>query len=162
MGFLLLSLARMVAAHWDKTQKVAVDHADWIEDGWKDWLRFDEASVPHLEGWMHDAPTKSRRRCSRLDRGKNLGFARVVATKALRDPFGRALTRGRSRRGFFSFTEVTDPAAHREYNEWHQLDHLPEQMPLGGIRSASAGWRRRDAEPYSVGSVRRLVWPPTT
>jgi hypothetical protein len=35
--------------------------------------------------------------------------------------------------GFFSFTEVTDPAAHRAYNEWHQLDHLPEQYPLAGI-----------------------------
>jgi hypothetical protein len=35
--------------------------------------------------------------------------------------------------GFFSFTEVTDPDAHRAYNEWHQLDHLPEQFPLAGI-----------------------------
>jgi hypothetical protein len=35
--------------------------------------------------------------------------------------------------GFFSFTEVTDPAAHRAYNEWHQLDHLPEQFSLEGI-----------------------------
>jgi hypothetical protein len=35
--------------------------------------------------------------------------------------------------GFFSFTEITDPAAHRSYNEWHQLDHLPEQFPLPGI-----------------------------
>jgi hypothetical protein len=35
--------------------------------------------------------------------------------------------------GFFSFTEVTDPAAHHSYNEWHQLDHLPEQFPLPGI-----------------------------
>jgi len=35
--------------------------------------------------------------------------------------------------GFFSFTEVTDPSAHRAYNRWHQLDHLPEQMPLPGI-----------------------------
>jgi hypothetical protein len=35
--------------------------------------------------------------------------------------------------GFFSFTEVTNPAAHRSYNEWHQLDHLPEQIPLAGI-----------------------------
>ena len=35
--------------------------------------------------------------------------------------------------GFFSFTEVTDPAEHRSYNEWHQLDHLPEQFPLPGI-----------------------------
>jgi len=35
--------------------------------------------------------------------------------------------------GFFSFTEITDPAAHHAYNEWHQLDHLPEQYPLPGI-----------------------------
>ena len=35
--------------------------------------------------------------------------------------------------GFFSFTEITDPAEHRSYNEWHQLDHLPEQLPLRGI-----------------------------
>jgi hypothetical protein len=35
--------------------------------------------------------------------------------------------------GFFSFTEVTDPAEHRSYNAWHQLDHLPEQFPLPGI-----------------------------
>jgi len=35
--------------------------------------------------------------------------------------------------GFFSFTEVTDPAGHAAYNEWHQLDHLPEQFSLDGI-----------------------------
>jgi hypothetical protein len=35
--------------------------------------------------------------------------------------------------GFFSFTEVTDPAAHRAYNEWHQFDHLPEQFSLDGM-----------------------------
>ena len=35
--------------------------------------------------------------------------------------------------GFFSFTEVTDPAEHHSYNEWHMLDHLPEQFPLPGI-----------------------------
>ena len=35
--------------------------------------------------------------------------------------------------GFFSFTEVTDPREHRSYNEWHQLDHMPEQFPLDGI-----------------------------
>ena len=50
--------------------------------------------------------------------------------------------------GFFSFTEVTDPAAHPAYNEWHQLDHMPEQMPLEGIVHGerwviSPGCRRR-------------------
>jgi hypothetical protein len=35
--------------------------------------------------------------------------------------------------GFFSFTEITDPSEHRAYNEWHQLDHMPEQYPLPGL-----------------------------
>jgi hypothetical protein len=37
------------------------------------------------------------------------------------------------RLGFFSFTEITDPREHRSYNEWHQLDHMPEQYPLDGV-----------------------------
>jgi hypothetical protein len=37
------------------------------------------------------------------------------------------------RLAFFSFTEITDPGAHRAYNEWHQLDHLPEQYTIPGI-----------------------------
>jgi hypothetical protein len=35
--------------------------------------------------------------------------------------------------GFFSFTEITDPGEHHAYNEWHQLDHMPEQYPLEGL-----------------------------
>lgn len=35
--------------------------------------------------------------------------------------------------GYFSFTEITDPGEHRSYNEWHQLDHMPEQYPLPGL-----------------------------
>jgi hypothetical protein len=35
--------------------------------------------------------------------------------------------------GFFSFTEITDPSAHQAYNQWHQLDHLPEQFGVDGI-----------------------------
>ena len=40
---------------------------------------------------------------------------------------------GKVRIGFFSFTEITDPAEHRSYNEWHMYDHMPEQFPIGGI-----------------------------
>jgi hypothetical protein len=35
--------------------------------------------------------------------------------------------------GFFSFTEITDPAQHRRYNEWHLFDHMPEQPPIAGV-----------------------------
>ena len=34
--------------------------------------------------------------------------------------------------GFFSFTEILD-GDHRTYNEWHMLDHMPEQFALEGI-----------------------------
>ena len=51
--------------------------------------------------------------------------------------------------GFFSFTEITDPSAHEAYNAWHQLDHLPEQFTLDGVRFGQR-WVRsprcRDAE----------------
>ncbi len=40
---------------------------------------------------------------------------------------------GKVKLGYFSFTEITDPAEHRLYNEWHQLDHMPEQFPLEGM-----------------------------
>jgi hypothetical protein len=35
--------------------------------------------------------------------------------------------------GFFSFTEVLD-GRHREYNEWHLFDHMPEQLKLDGFQ----------------------------
>jgi len=35
--------------------------------------------------------------------------------------------------GFFSFTGDHRSQRHHSYNEWHQLDHMPEQFPLDGI-----------------------------
>ena len=54
--------------------------------------------------------------------------------------------------GFFSFTEITDPAEHRAYNEWHQLDHMPEQLPLDGIAYGQR-WVSTPAVTRAVGSV---------
>jgi hypothetical protein len=34
--------------------------------------------------------------------------------------------------GFFSFTEILN-GNHKGYNEWHMLDHMPEQFPIPGI-----------------------------
>jgi hypothetical protein len=36
-------------------------------------------------------------------------------------------------KNFFSFAEIPDPALHRAYNEWHQLDHRPENLMLDGV-----------------------------
>lgn len=45
---------------------------------------------------------------------------------------------------FFSFVQLGDPSEHRNYNEWHQLDHRPENLALPGI-SWGDRWAR-DAE----------------
>jgi hypothetical protein len=36
-------------------------------------------------------------------------------------------------RMFLTLTHLTEPARHREYNAWHQLDHLPENLLLDGV-----------------------------
>jgi hypothetical protein len=38
-----------------------------------------------------------------------------------------------SHRAFFGFTALTDQTRHHEYNEWHQLDHLPENLLQPGV-----------------------------
>src|SRR6185437_4809689 len=36
-------------------------------------------------------------------------------------------------RAYFSFSEITDPGKHRDHNEWHQLDHRPENLIQKGV-----------------------------
>lgn len=57
--------------------------------------------------------------------------------------------------GFLSFTEVTDPGAHRAYNAWHQLDHLPEQLPLPGVV-----WGQRWVSTPACTAARAAQVPP--
>jgi cyclopropane fatty-acyl-phospholipid synthase-like methyltransferase len=65
--------------HWEKTGKVHVDVADSIEDGWKDWLVFGEAKLPFTNDHWEKAASDEVAML-RVDRGKNLGFTRIVAT----------------------------------------------------------------------------------
>jgi SAM-dependent methyltransferase len=67
--------------HWEKSGKVRVDHAEEVEDGWADWLRFDEVTALHGEGWRQEGAHRSAAML-RADRGETLCFSRVVATKA--------------------------------------------------------------------------------
>jgi cyclopropane fatty-acyl-phospholipid synthase-like methyltransferase len=66
--------------HWAKTGKVTVDHADLIDDAWRDWLRFNDYIAPRVEGWWVEA-TATTHDLLVADQGVELGFSRVVATK---------------------------------------------------------------------------------
>lgn len=66
--------------HWAKTGKVTVDHADLIEDGWRDWLQFNDFITPWVEGWWVEEVATTHDMLE-ADRGENLGFTRIVATK---------------------------------------------------------------------------------
>ena len=67
--------------HWEKTGRVRVDHAAWVDDGWRDWLRFTEECQPHLTGWRAEAAAGERAMLE-ADRGEVLGFTRMVGTRA--------------------------------------------------------------------------------
>jgi hypothetical protein len=54
---------------------------------------------------------------------------------------------------FFSFTEVTDPTAHRAYNEWHQLDHRPENLALPGVLHGERWVRSPDCRSIGVSAA---------
>jgi SAM-dependent methyltransferase len=73
-------------AHWEKTGKVRVERADAIEEGWKDWLRFEEVMERLLKGGPKEAAARLEAATRsiamlRVDQGNHLGFSRVVATR---------------------------------------------------------------------------------
>lgn len=47
-------------------------------------------------------------------------------------------------RVFLSFPEVLDDDRHRDYNHWHQFDHLPQNLALPGVRHGQR-WVRTPA-----------------
>lgn len=55
-------------------------------------------------------------------------------------------------RSFFSFLELTDPARHHEFNEYHQLDHRPENLALPGVVWGDRWVRSPDCAAMSSGS----------
>ena len=59
-------------------------------------------------------------------------------------------------RAFFSVMGVTDPAKHRAYNEYHQLDHRPENLLLPGVAWGDRWVRSPDCAAASFGSDRNF------
>jgi hypothetical protein len=56
---------------------------------------------------------------------------------------------------FFSFSGMTDPTKHAEYNRWHQMDHRPENLALHGVVHGERWVRSPDCAPLgAVGDAR--------
>ncbi|MFZ0665968.1 MAG: methyltransferase domain-containing protein [Acidimicrobiales bacterium] len=66
--------------HWKKTQKVTVERADALDEGWKDWLDFTEACLPRVSGWRKEAASNEVAML-RIDQGELLGFTRIIGRK---------------------------------------------------------------------------------
>lgn len=62
--------------HWEKMPEISVERADWLENGWKEWMEW-IALCDH--DWHGDGEREAE--MLRVDGGRNLGFARVVARK---------------------------------------------------------------------------------
>ena len=66
--------------HWNKTRKVVVVEVSMIDDGWRDWLQFNDFITPHVEGWWVKEVATTHDMLM-TDQGTELGFVRLLATK---------------------------------------------------------------------------------
>ena len=55
-------------------------------------------------------------------------------------------------RAFLTLTTLDDPARHAEYNAWHQLDHLPENLALPGVLWGDRWVCSPDCRPWRTGT----------
>ena len=61
-----------------------------------------------------------------------------------------------AKRAFFSFLELTDRSRHQEFNEYHQLDHRPENLALPGVVWGERWVRSPDCAALSSGGDAEL------
>jgi cyclopropane fatty-acyl-phospholipid synthase-like methyltransferase len=61
--------------HWQKSQAVTIEHADWLPHGWDDWLRWNRACALASRGWERELQLLE------ADGGDLLGFSRIVARR---------------------------------------------------------------------------------
>ncbi|MEU2061522.1 methyltransferase domain-containing protein [Streptomyces sp. NPDC013455] len=67
--------------HWTRSGAVEVETADWLTDGWREWLLWCEVVAGHSTDQWH---VEMAGRCAemlRADQGRTLGFARVVGRR---------------------------------------------------------------------------------
>jgi hypothetical protein len=66
---------------WTRSGQITVEVADWLVDGWRDWLLWNEVCAEHGErGSVRDGAAREAA-ALRLDAGATLGFARVIGRR---------------------------------------------------------------------------------
>ncbi|GAA2236851.1 cyclopropane-fatty-acyl-phospholipid synthase family protein [Streptomyces nogalater] len=68
--------------HWTRSGAVQVETADWLEDGWRDWLRWCDVVTEESADDLHVRMAGRSAEMLRVDEGRSLGFVRVVGRRA--------------------------------------------------------------------------------
>ncbi|MGW0085114.1 methyltransferase domain-containing protein [Streptomyces sp. NPDC003393] len=68
--------------NWTRTGAVTVETADWLEEGWRDWLRWSEVCAEESPSEFMAGMARDSVELLNADRGRLLGFARVVGRRA--------------------------------------------------------------------------------
>jgi hypothetical protein len=64
------------SSHFEKSEKVSILFADFLEDGWQLWRKWHQ--IRQIKGFPYD---ENEAALLEIDQGANLGFSRIVARK---------------------------------------------------------------------------------
>ncbi|MGW1955685.1 methyltransferase domain-containing protein [Streptomyces sp. NPDC001920] len=67
--------------HWTRSAAVEVEAADWLEDGWRDWLLWCEVVAEESPEEFHRTMARRNGDLVRADEGRALGFVRLVGRR---------------------------------------------------------------------------------
>ncbi|MFI9824483.1 SAM-dependent methyltransferase [Streptomyces sp. NPDC052013] len=67
--------------HWTRSGAVEVEVAEWQEEGWRDWLLWSEVCAEESSSEFMARMARQSAEMLRVDRGRVLGFARVVGRR---------------------------------------------------------------------------------
>lgn len=80
-GFWSFHTADWWRRQWTRSGAVEVETADWLEDGWQDWLQLSEVVAEEHTDEFHIRMAGRSAEMLRLDQGATLGFVRIVGRR---------------------------------------------------------------------------------
>ncbi|MFF7278927.1 SAM-dependent methyltransferase [Streptomyces griseorubiginosus] len=80
-GFWAFHTADWWRRNWTRTGVVDVEEADWLSDGWRDWLLWSQVCAEESPEEFHRETSRRAIDMLRVDEGRHLGFVRVVGRR---------------------------------------------------------------------------------